>query len=67
MDGDRGPWWPFASRRRFPFWALFALLLGVAWLGREVGWWQFETRWIFPILFIAIGAAAIINWMADRR
>ena len=69
-DGPRpwswGPSWGW-RRRRFPWFALFLLTLGVLWLGREAGWWAFETKWILPILLICLGAAAIINWATHRR
>lgn len=67
-DGEARSWGVWGGRRRrFPWFALFLLALGVLWLGREAGWWAFETKWILPVLLICIGVAAIMNWATHRR
>ncbi len=45
------------------FWGVIGFIILVSsfiWLGKEVGWWQFEFPF-WPVIFIWIGIAIIIS------
>jgi hypothetical protein len=46
------------------FFGAFVLVLGVNWLGHDMGWWSFSLPWI-PLLVILAGIAIILR--AGRR
>lgn len=39
----------------FNWWGLFLLLMGVAWLGEEVGWWTFNWSMVGPLALVFAG------------
>jgi hypothetical protein len=46
---------------------VFSLLIlswGVAWLGNDLGWWQFDFPF-WPVLVVIIGLAALINTIKE--
>ena len=45
----------------FNWWGLFLLLMGVAWLGEEVGWWTFNWSMVGPLALIFSGVMVFIS------
>jgi len=43
------------------FFGLFIFLVGVSWLGNEMGWWVFSLPWL-PLAVTLVGAALLIKW-----
>ncbi len=37
------------------WWGLFIVVLGVAWLGDNMGWWTFEWSMVGPIALVFAG------------
>lgn len=45
----------------FNWFGLFFLLLGVAWLGDNMGWWAFNWSMVGPLALIFAGAMVFIS------
>ncbi|MFH0835406.1 MAG: hypothetical protein V1881_03620 [Candidatus Micrarchaeota archaeon] len=44
---------------------LFLLLIGVSWLGTEMGWWNVALPWL-PLAITFIGASLLVKWVMYR-
>lgn len=45
----------------FNWWGLFLLMMGVAWLGEEVGWWTFNWSMVGPLALVFAGLMLFIG------
>ena len=45
----------------FNWWGLFLLMMGVAWLGEEVGWWTFNWSMVGPLALVFAGVMLFIG------
>ena len=45
----------------FNWWGLFLLMMGVAWLGEEVGWWTFNWSMVGPLALVFAGIMLFIG------
>ncbi len=45
----------------FNWWGLFLLMIGVAWLGDEMGWFAFDWSMMGPLALVFAGAMAIFT------
>ncbi len=49
------------------FWGIVLLVVGFAWLGRNLHWFFFDVPW-FPLILIAAGIYVIIrNWDKNEK
>lgn len=39
----------------------FIIMMGVSWLGHDLGWWSFTLPW-FPLAVTLAGIAMVIGW-----
>ncbi|VVB67454.1 Uncharacterised protein [Candidatus Norongarragalina meridionalis] len=44
---------------------LFLLVMGVGWLGNEMGWWTVAIPWL-PLAVTLIGAGMVVKWLLYR-
>ena len=60
--------WMERRHRRFPVFAIFAVVAGIGWLGHTMGWWQvrFEWDYVGPVLLIIFGLSALSRWTMRR-
>ena len=56
-------------RRRFPVFAVFVMVAGVAWLGNTLRWWdvRFDWDYVGPVLLILFGISALSRWTMRQR
>jgi hypothetical protein len=52
--------------RGFPIWGLFMVVIGVGWLGGEVGWWTFNWEFAGPLAIIFVGVSMMVAWAMRR-
>jgi hypothetical protein len=53
------------SRRRNRFWPIALILLGAAWLARDLGWLDSNVPWI-PLIMIGLGLYLVLRRASDR-
>lgn len=44
---------------------IFLLLIGLSWLGNDLGWWRMSLPWI-PLAFVLLAVGLIVGWALKR-
>ncbi|MFH1056584.1 MAG: hypothetical protein V1717_02180 [Candidatus Micrarchaeota archaeon] len=45
---------------------IFLLLIGLSWLGNDMGWWNFSLPWV-PLSVSLVAICLIVKWFWKRQ